>query len=168
MPNHHLALASGYVYEHQIVAEKILNRKLNKHEVVHHIDFDRTNNDENNLIIFHSQQDHASFHAQHCNCEILIKQDDGSYKVNNLNINLFCPVCGTIKDYRAKLCDKCRRINDRKVIRPSEEELKKKLIDNNGNFTKVAEFYGVTDNALRKWCKNYCMPYHSKDYRTIA
>ena len=29
----------------------------------------------------------------------------------------------------------------------------------------VGEIYNVTDNAVRKWCKKYNMPYHSKDYK---
>jgi len=37
--------------EHVIKAEKILNRPLNKHECVHHIDGDQSNNENKNLLI---------------------------------------------------------------------------------------------------------------------
>lgn len=30
-------------------------------------------------------------------------------------------------------------------------------------FTKIGEEYGVTDNAIRKWCKAYNLPYRRKD-----
>jgi len=38
----------------------------------------------------------------------------------------------------------------RTTVRPSREELKK-LIRTTA-FTKIAEQYGVSDNAIRKWC----------------
>ena len=37
--------------KHRIVAEKMLGRKLKKDEVVHHIDGNKRNNDESNLMI---------------------------------------------------------------------------------------------------------------------
>ena len=43
----------------------------------------------------------------------------------------------------------------------------KSLCFNNGNFSKVSQIYGVSDNAIRKWCKKYNMPFHSKDYKNI-
>lgn len=30
-------------------------------------------------------------------------------------------------------------------------------------FTKIGEKYGVTDNAIRKWCKAYNLPSRKKD-----
>lgn len=48
---------------------------------------------------------------------------------------------------------------------PNKEELQEVLLQNKGNFTKVGTLYGVTDNAVRKWCKKYGMPFHSADYK---
>lgn len=61
-------------------------------------------------------------------------------------------------------CAKCHRIHLQKVPRPTKEELYDLLLKNKGNFTKVGQKYNVTDNAIRKWCKSYNLPYHSKDY----
>jgi transposase-like protein len=33
------------------------------------------------------------------------------------------------------------------------------------NFSKVAEKYNVSDNAVRKWCKQYGLSDKSKDYK---
>lgn len=53
----------------------------------------------------------------------------------------------------------------RKVDRPTAEELTKILLENRGNFSKVGALFGITDNAIRRWCKEYNLPYHSSDYK---
>ena len=49
--------------EHRLVAERILNRRLRKGEVVHHIDGDKRNNSPENLMVFENQKEHARWHA---------------------------------------------------------------------------------------------------------
>ncbi len=60
--DHHLADIRGYAYEHRIVAEKILGRKLNKGEQVHHKDGNRTNNDSSNLEVMRDAKSHHRLH----------------------------------------------------------------------------------------------------------
>ncbi len=59
-PDHHRAMSDGYVAEHYLVAEQILNRPLTKSEVVHHINRNRSDNCPENLIIYESQGEHMS------------------------------------------------------------------------------------------------------------
>ena len=66
----HLNTGDGSTYtknfgrhEHRVVAEQMLGRKLKPGEVVHHIDGDVRNNSPDNLMVFASQSDHASYHA---------------------------------------------------------------------------------------------------------
>lgn len=47
---------------HRFVAEKILGRKLEGGEVVHHIDQDKRNNSPENLMVFKSQAEHIKWH----------------------------------------------------------------------------------------------------------
>jgi len=47
---------------HRVIAEMIIGRPLNKHEVVHHIDGNKRNNDPSNLKVFTTQNEHASYH----------------------------------------------------------------------------------------------------------
>ena len=60
-PNHPNKNARGYVYEHQLVAEMMLGRYLKENEVVHHIDFNKTNNESSNLIVL-TNSEHVKLH----------------------------------------------------------------------------------------------------------
>ena len=78
--------------------------------------------------------------------------------------NFICPKCGGKMSGSGIICFDCRQ--ELKAINiPNKENLNVGLINNKGNFTKVGTVYNIADNAVRKWCKKYNMPYHSKDYK---
>lgn len=77
----------------------------------------------------------------------------------------FCIDCGKPIWKGAIRCRSCANIALRVVERPSKEELFTFLKNNRGNFTKAGRTYGVTDNAVRNWCKKYGLPYKSGDYK---
>lgn len=52
---------NGYVFEHRLVAEQTVGRRLNPWEDVHHIDGDKANNDPGNLQVI-SHSDHTRLH----------------------------------------------------------------------------------------------------------
>ena len=56
-PGHPYA-KNGYVLEHRLKMEEYMGRFLNKEEVVHHIDGDKTNNSIENLILLNNQSEH--------------------------------------------------------------------------------------------------------------
>ncbi|QYK68299.1 HNH endonuclease [Paenibacillus sp. S02] len=63
-PDHPHANKNGYVFEHIVVALKAAGReKLDPDECVHHIDFVRTNNSPENLIIC-SKNKHREYHGK--------------------------------------------------------------------------------------------------------
>lgn len=82
--------------------------------------------------------------------------------------NIICPICNKNKmAKRSKMCIECSR-NNRSIYKkthgkdiPSKEELEKLI--NTMPFTKIGKMYDVTDNAIRKWCKKYDLPYKKKD-----
>lgn len=63
MPGHHLAYSSGYVPEHRLVWEQANGKRLDKNQVVHHIDGNPSNNDPANLIAL-TNKEHAILHRE--------------------------------------------------------------------------------------------------------
>lgn len=51
-------------HEHRVVAEQVLGRELLPGEIVHHIDGDKRNNDQINILILESQSEHAKLHMR--------------------------------------------------------------------------------------------------------
>ena len=72
-----------------------------------------------------------------------------------------CIDCGKQIDRHSTRCDECSKKLQRKVERPSKEELSQLLQES--NFSAIGRTYGVSDNAVRKWCKYYNLPYRKKD-----
>lgn len=77
----------------------------------------------------------------------------------------YCKQCGAEITSKATLCVSCAQKKSRKVERPNAKELFEYLISIKGNFSQAGRHYGVSDNAIRKWCKNYNIPSKSSDYK---
>lgn len=64
-----------------------------------------------------------------------------------------CPVCKKSKiNMQSKMCMECRTKERRKNI-PSKEEIEDLI--NKKPFNQIGKMYGVSDNAVRKWCIIY-------------
>lgn len=84
-----------------------------------------------------------------------ISKDD--FTPLDIDKSLFiCPNCGGKKSPTAQLCISCRNKEQRKVERPSRDELKELI--RKQPFTKIGRMFNVSDNAIRKWCNNYKLP----------
>lgn len=80
--------------------------------------------------------------------------------------DLICPVCGKTFPYKhgQKYCSKECYNEDNAGKRPALIQLINDFKELE-NFLKVGEKYGVTDNTVRKWCKLYQLPFHTKELR---
>lgn len=59
------------------------------------------------------------------------------------------------KDGEQKFCSSnCYQFSQRKVKRPSKEQLKE-LIECKTTWVQLGKMFGVSDNAVRKWAKKY-------------
>ena len=158
-PVHHRADSTGCVYEHILVAEEKLGRELKDEECVHHLNEIRNDNRPENLIVFKTLADHTAFHK---GADII---SDGDVYITLPNKSLICPLCGNSKDHKAKTCINCWNILKRKAEIPTKEELFELI--HKYPFTKIGEMFGVSDNAIRKWCIKYDLPHKKKDlYKT--
>lgn len=79
---HHRASRDGYVPNYVLNIEKFLGRSLEKGEVVHHINMDKSNDDPFNLYVCKDNKEHKLLHWQ---MEKLIKDflSKGLIKFNN-------------------------------------------------------------------------------------
>ena len=88
------------------------------------------------------------------------REHDGYIPVEkNKSIKKICPICNINEiNKKSKMCVECNHELSRKVInRPSKEELEKLIYEK--SFVQIGKDYGVSDNAVRKWCKSYNLPY---------
>ena len=77
----------------------------------------------------------------------------------------YCKHCGAEVTEGNDCCPKCASIQRRVVDRPSREELKNLI--RTIPFTKIGKKYGVSDNAVRKWCFSYQLPTKVSDIKQI-
>ena len=70
----------------------------------------------------------------------------------------YCSKCGIeiFSNTISGLCRECYTQSTRTVKRPDKFTLANEIV--NTNFCAVGRKYGVTDNAIRKWCKAYNLP----------
>ena len=66
----------------------------------------------------------------------------------------------------------CAVIDDNTILFPNANGIVKrdilKALIRNKPFTYVGEYYGVSDNAVRKWCKKFGLPTKSLEIRKIS
>lgn len=75
--------------------------------------------------------------------------------VKREKLERFCVLCSSkiCNEKHIKHCRTCTSKLQRKVIRPSKEELSQLLVEK--PILKIAKEYGVSDTAVIKWCKSY-------------
>lgn len=189
-PDHPKAKQNGCVRLHILIAEEMLGRYLQDQETVHHIDGNTQNNDKSNLMVFATNSDHINYHKMRDafpRGEYILTYINGVYRcqtlqnfmtqnpittVNGKKVRI-CPNCGNYMNSSSSMCMHCKSLASRKVKRPDRRTLKAEI--RKTPMTQLAKKYGVSDNAIRKWCQTYGLPskaseikqYSNQDWITI-
>lgn len=147
-------------YVHQLVAVAFLPNPRSLNEI-NHKDHCKENNHVDNL--------EWCTHLE--NIIDMEKNKNGIYldSHNRIGINK-CIDCGKSVKYPAKRCRSCARkhVATYNMGRPlNKEEVENSLIENKGNFTKSAKEFSMSDNSLRKWCRKFKLPTHSRDWSNL-
>lgn len=76
----------------------------------------------------------------------------------------FCKKCGKeLLTSDAEICQDCHHFLTRKVEWPTKEELNTLILTK--SLVAISKIYGVSDNNVRRWCKNYDLPYKLSDIK---
>jgi len=151
---------SKHMYVHRLVSKEFISNPMNYNEV-NHIDYNKENNCVENL----------EWCTHLYNMIDLRDKKYGGYEDshNHFHINK-CIDCGKTINYESTRCNSCavkRRVKYKNKKSLTKEEINNSLIKTNGNFTESSKDFNMTDNALRKWCKKYNLPTHSRDWRAF-
>lgn len=75
-----------------------------------------------------------------------------------------CKNCGRpLSSDRSEICQICVHEKQKRCEWPTREVLKRKI--RNKPFLQIGKEYNVSDNAVRKWCKSYGLPYRASDIK---
>lgn len=79
----------------------------------------------------------------------------------------FCQRCGKpLASHNSiiRYCPECSYFLRRRCEWPTREQLKQEIFTT--PFLQLSKKYGVSDVAIRKWCKNYGLPYKHNEIKS--
>lgn len=150
----------GYVYEHILVAERLLGRKLTSDEVVHHLDGDRSNNRPENLLVLLRSQ-HVRLHAWLNSVTITEKCSENPVNCRKPHVALCLSCRKPLPPHHSKYCSaKCagKHKTDAKNIERPVQQVATKLAEV-GSLEACGKYYGVSGNAIKKQLLKYNIDY---------
>ena len=85
---------------------------------------------------------------------------------NQVHKKYFCPDCGKQVSEKGRRCLQCANLKKQTEKPVSRDELKNLI--KTTSFVEIGKMFGVSDNAIRKWCIFYNLPHKSSDIKKIS
>lgn len=111
-------------------------------------------------VLGHLQDNNFKINLQEHNIQI-----NTPASISNIQ-NYTCKKCGAPVWNKESLCRDCYNLQRRVVERPNRETLK--MLIRTKPFTVIGREYGVSDNAVRKWCDIEKLPRKSKEIKSYS
>ena len=126
---------------------------------LHHIDSNHFNNSFDNLEILCSNC-HSLKTLQLQKNEIEIKKQNMAHK---------CMDCGAIISAKAQRCKSCAlKQRNHRIVKERPDRTELKHLIRNQSFLALSRKYGVSDNAIRKWCIAEGLPYKKSEINAYS
>ncbi len=70
-------------------------------------------------------------------------------------------------DAHSKMCRECylEQNREQRAYMPSKEELLNLILNN--SFLQIGKMYNLSDNAIRKWCRKYGLPFKREEIKAL-
>ena len=84
-----------------------------------------------------------------------------------------CPLCGNLMSSHSTICKSChnQQNSDNAIKEKQEKGITREFLKQeirNKSFTQIGKEQGVSDNAIRKWCKLYNLPSKSSEIKKYS
>lgn len=154
-PNHPSSMRGGnwdgYIYEHILVGEEVIDRQIKEGEEVHHLDTNRSNNSPDNLLVLSGPM-HKKLHSW-LEKYTLIPNEKQVKRIERGCIR--CKFCDKPINHDLIYCSHSCSDNDisvtHKYLHPDKESLEKLIWSK--PTTLIAKDLNVSDVAISKLCK---------------
>lgn len=86
------------------------------------------------------------------------------------NSREICPICGKYKNIAAKYCFKCSQENRREIGKRNKPINRQELKDliRNYSFIDIGKRFGLSDNAIKRWCDLFNLPKTKKEINNYS
>lgn len=151
------------LYIHRIIYETFIGT-IPSNKEINHIDHNKNNNSYKNLeLVTHSENMRKQ--VLHSGNKLAPRcKYCGKRIYSKVNSFVYCKKCSEDLNIERKIS--YYKSKNRKVLeRPFKENLLKLILSK--SFLEIGRIYGVSDNAIRKWCKQYNLPFRRKDIEKI-
>lgn len=135
---------------HRVVMENAIGRYLNEEEVVHHIDYNKENNNISNLMLLKNASEHAKLHGLSRGIEKICPTCKTKFHPKKDRI-IYCSVQCSADSRKGKTYNKSVKVEAQEEWPPSKDRLSELIWELPS--TKIGMLFGVSDRSVGNLCK---------------